>query len=80
MMHALSVAADFGTQRALRGRMIGIADHFDRPAVCDRDAHRAGVWAIVGTHGAGEFSRSIHGRSVEDSGEAMPDFITSISG
>ncbi|NYH14028.1 hypothetical protein GGD41_001256 [Paraburkholderia bryophila] len=80
MMHPLRIAADFGTQRALRRRMIGIADHLDRPTIFHGDAHRAGVRAIVGTHGAGEFSRSIHGRSVEESAEAMPDFITSIGG
>ena len=53
---ALGVTADLGAQRAVRGRVRRVALDANGAATLDRDAHRAGVGAIVragGVHAAG---------------------------
>jgi hypothetical protein len=56
--------------------MIGIADDLDRPPIFDGHAHRTGIRAIVRADRTGEFSRSIHRRSVQESGKRWgnPEF------
>ncbi|MEA3131279.1 MAG: hypothetical protein QOF46_3074 [Paraburkholderia sp.] len=69
MVNPISIAADFGTQRALSGWMIGIANDLERSAALDSHAHRTGIRAIVRAHGAGEFSWGIHWRFVRKNGK-----------
>src|SRR5581483_11111729 len=55
MMDPFRVAADFGTQGALRRSMVRVSDDLDRPPTLDGDPHCAGVGAIVRTNSASEF-------------------------
>ena len=47
VISALGVAADLGAEHALRRCMLGVALDADHAPALHRDAHRAGVGAIV---------------------------------
>lgn len=68
MVNSLCIPTNFGTQRALGWRMVRVADHFDRPTSLDGYTHRAGVGAVVWANCASEFSRSVHGVTIQGTG------------
>jgi hypothetical protein len=55
--------------------MIRIAADFDRFAVSDRYAHRAGIGAIVWAYGSGELGWSVHWKSGKSEQKAADDGI-----
>jgi hypothetical protein len=59
-VHAVEVVGDLAAEKAVRDRVLRVAADLDGPPVLvDRDQHRAGVGAVVGTGRVNDPDRSV---------------------